>query len=214
MNQRHAAEKKNRCCLPDGHHHAQTSGKIHPLQVTNPGPASRKTDLRNHMRRLARDTPTPPSGPVRDAIEHCLAAHPALRTLAVFAALPGEPDVAELVTQHPERRWVYPQVHGDDLVFRVVTDPTEQLNLGAFGIREPSADLPQAAIEHIDAFLCPGLAFDARGGRLGRGRGFYDRLLAPARPDALKIGVCFARQLIDDTFPEPHDVPMNAVIAC
>ena len=51
------------------------------------------------------------------------------------------------------------------------------------------------------------------GGRLGRGRGFYDRMLAKARPDALKLGICFEIQLVADTFPEPHDVRMDHVIA-
>ena len=184
-----------------------------PLQVTIPESAARKAQLRSTLRRLARDGASPPSGPLCDAVEHWLAAHPGLATIAVFAALPGEPDLTEVVVRHSETRWVYPRVNGDDLVFHAVADPNGQLIKGAFGIMEPSPALPVVDIPRIDAFLCPGLAFDGRGGRLGRGRGFYDRLLTAARPDALKIGVCFANRLIDDTFPEPHDVPMDEVVS-
>ena len=115
--------------------------------------------------------------------------------------------------RHPERRWVYPRVSGEDLTFHAVANPGAELTRSALGIREPSPTLAPVALERIDAFLCPGLAFDAHGGRLGRGRGYYDRVLAGARPDALKIGVCFARQIVPDTFPQPHDVRMDKVIS-
>ncbi len=102
---------------------------------------------------------------------------------------------------------------GDDLHFHQVENPDSQLTPGAFGVREPSSDLPIIPVDGINAFFCPGLAFDPRGGRLGRGRGFYDRILAKARPGALKIGVCFPWQIVADTFPEAHDVIMDEVLS-
>ena len=162
------------------------------------------------MRALAR-THRLDSGPVCAALERWLADHPVHR-IAVFAALPGEVDLAEWIARHPERCWVYPRVAGATLTLHAVADPAAGLLAGAFGIREPSPALAQIAVGRIDAFVCPGLAFDARGGRLGRGRGFYDRLLAGIRPDAVKIGVCFAAQMVPDTFGEPHDVRMDQVI--
>ena len=56
----------------------------------------------------------------------------------------------------------------------------------------------------------PAVAFDRRGGRLGRGKGFYDRLLESTR--AAKIGVGYEFQLLDQLPTEPHDVPMDIVI--
>lgn len=132
--------------------------------------------------------------------------------MAIFAALPGEPDLLPLVEHHPERRWVLPRVDGDFLTFHPVTDPENELISGAFGIREPRPDSTIIPIHEIDAFLCPGLAFDSSGNRLGRGRGFYDRMLEQARPDAHKLGVCFPFQVVADTFPEPHDIRMDALI--
>ncbi len=163
------------------------------------------------MRRMSRGD-APDSRGVCEEINHWLLKHPHLKTIAVFSALPGEVDLSDLVARHPDRRWVYPRVQGHHLAFHAVKNPASELVAGAFGILEPRHALPEIDFVHIDAFLCPGLAFDARGGRLGRGRGFYDRMLAMARPDALKIGVCFPWQIVDDTFPENHDIPMDEVV--
>lgn len=163
------------------------------------------------MRRILRVN-TPDSLPVRRALHDWLSEHPEPRTIAVFAALPGEPDLADLIAAHPERRWVYPRVDGSDLVFHQVKHPASELVPGAFRILEPSPALATVPLREIDAFLCPGLAFDPHGGRLGRGKGFYDRMLASARADALKIGVCFPCQIVPDTYPESHDIRMDAVV--
>jgi 5-formyltetrahydrofolate cyclo-ligase len=164
------------------------------------------------MRRVLREN-SHDSLPVRRTLGDWLSPRPEIRTIAVFAALPGEPDLAELTAAHSERRWVYPRVDGDALVFHHVTQPATELVPGAFGILEPSPTLAIAPLQEIDAFICPGLAFDHSGGRLGRGRGFYDRMLAASRADALKIGVCFSCQIVPDTHSEPHDILMNKVIS-
>jgi 5-formyltetrahydrofolate cyclo-ligase len=163
------------------------------------------------MRRLLREIDGNPL-PVLAAVAGWLAGHPGLRTIAVFRALPGEVDLSDITARHSDRRWVYPRVADDDLVFHVVANPELDLTAGTIGIREPSPDLPRVELGEIDAFLCPGLAFDARGGRLGRGRGYYDRILAHARPDAQKMGVCFPQQLVPDTFAQAHDIPMDGVL--
>jgi len=146
------------------------------------------------------------------AVHRWLEAHPEARVIGTFAALPGEPDLLPLVAAHPERTWAFPTVRGESLTFHPVADVSRELTAGSFGIREPMAHLPELDAVNIDAFLCPGLAFTASGGRLGRGRGFYDRMLALARPEAVKLGVCFPFQLVEDTFGEAHDVKMDGVI--
>lgn len=170
-----------------------------------------KTSLRKAMRRVSHGSPAD-SRLVCEAAVRWFSQRPALGTIAVFSALPGEPDLSEMIARLPDRRIVYPKVAGSHLTFHAVTNPALDLAPGAFGILEPVPSHAEVPAREIDAFLCPGLAFDERGGRLGRGRGFYDRLLAQARPDALKIGVCFTSQIVPDTFPEPHDIPMDAVL--
>ncbi|WP_338287607.1 5-formyltetrahydrofolate cyclo-ligase [Luteolibacter sp. LG18] len=163
------------------------------------------------MRRRLRETPGD-SAALREAIGRWLADHPDARVIAAFAALPGEPDLLPLVALHPERIWVFPTVRGEHLTFHPVTDTARDFEAGAFGIREPSPSLPETPAREIDAFLCPGLAFSPTGGRLGRGRGFYDRMLALARPDTVKLGVCFPFQIVENTFAEAHDIPMDGIL--
>jgi 5-formyltetrahydrofolate cyclo-ligase len=84
------------------------------------------------------------------------------------------------------------------------------LVVGAFQVREPVAGCPVVAMNRLDLALVPGLAFDARGHRLGRGKGFYDRLLAgfPGRT----VGVAFDFQVVAQVPVEPHDIALNAVV--
>lgn len=160
------------------------------------------------MRQAFRENPHDPSA-VCAALDGWLAGRPELRTIAVYSPLFGEVDPSEAIMGLPDRRWVYPRVSGHHhLTFHT----GENLTSGSFGIMEPAEGSAEVPLEEIDAFLCPGLAFDRNGGRLGRGRGFYDRLLAQARPDALKIGICHGFQLVKDTFSEAHDVRMDEVI--
>ncbi len=163
--------------------------------------------MRRNLRGMTAD-----SGKSCAALDQWLDRHPALRNIAVYSPLPGEVDLLPTLQLHPDRRWLYPKVCHLELTFHEVKNPDAELVPGAFQLLEPIDELPEFPIREIDAFLCPGLAFDSHGGRLGRGRGFYDRMLAKARPDAIKVGVCFEFQQVDDTFPEAHDILMDEVI--
>ena len=82
------------------------------------------------------------------------------------------------------------------------------------GLREPLLRAArEAALDDCDLVLVPGLAFDATGGRLGRGGGFYDRLLAARDPARTRlIGVGFAFQCLEQPLPlAAHDVKLDAV---
>lgn len=88
---------------------------------------------------------------------------------------------------------------------------------GRFGLSEPRRELRGVSEywispERLDAVLVPGLAFDLRGARLGRGGGFYDRLLACVRPDCLTIGLAFAEQCVERVPTAEHDRRMDYVI--
>ncbi|NJM36540.1 MAG: 5-formyltetrahydrofolate cyclo-ligase [Akkermansiaceae bacterium] len=176
--------------------------------MTIPPLAFDKKSLRKIMREMVRGLEGD-SAKANDALHHWLLGQPMLKTIAVFSPLPGEVDLTNLTKSHPEQNWVYPKVLGEELTFHRGTN----LLPGAFGILEPVEGTAEVPIKEIDAFICPGLAFDLSGGRLGRGRGFYDRMLAGARKDALKIGVCFPEQIVPNTFPEAHDQKMDVVIS-
>ncbi|MDV7196829.1 5-formyltetrahydrofolate cyclo-ligase [Rhodococcus kroppenstedtii] len=81
------------------------------------------------------------------------------------------------------------------------------------GLLEPSGPiLPPAAIGDAAVILVPALAVDRRGGRLGRGAGFYDRTLHLAAPDAWLVGVVYDDDLVDRLPTEDHDVRMTHVL--
>lgn len=113
----------------------------------------------------------------------------------------------ELLADFPDRRWVLPRIDGETMRFHFA-DPA-RLSAGSFGIPEPPADSPVCPVGEIDLFLCPGMAFSIQGVRLGRGKGYYDRALAEASPDATKVGVCFSEQFMAELPSEPHDIPMD-----
>jgi 5-formyltetrahydrofolate cyclo-ligase len=160
------------------------------------------------MRRLASLDPGDPAA-VLAPLSRWLDEHPELRNIALYSAIAGEVDLSGLPARLPARHWHFPKVTGGGLTMHRVPDPVSDLAPGTLGILEPSPVLPAVGLAEIDVFLCPGLAFDTRGGRLGRGLGLYDRMLAGARPDALLIGICHPRQIVPDTHAEAHDVPMH-----
>lgn len=88
----------------------------------------------------------------------------------------------------------------------------QSLREGAFGIMEPASEACDVvAPPRRRCVLVPGVAFDAAGHRLGRGRGYYDRFLS-AHPDIYKIGVCFGFQKVEAVPVDAHDVPVDEVI--
>ena len=74
-------------------------------------------------------------------------------------------------------------------------------------------DCLEVAPEAVDWVLVPGLAFDARGYRLGRGAGHYDRLLPTLRPDVPRWALIHDCQWVEDLPVEPHDVPLDGVVS-
>lgn len=101
-----------------------------------------------------------------------------------------------------------PVVVGDELELRHYTG-TNDLQIGAYGINEPTGAL-FCDYNAIDLAVIPGVAFDKEGHRLGRGKGYYDRLLPKIH--AIKVGICFPFQLLPAIPAEPFDIKMDVVI--
>lgn len=114
-----------------------------------------------------------------------------------------------------QKRIVVPYCRGGVLeLFRL--DAFDELAPSAFGLLEPKRELralPERHVpaEELDLLIVPGLAFDRRGGRLGHGKGYYDRLLGNLRPDASTIGVAFECQILPAVPMLPHDVAMDFI---
>ena len=86
----------------------------------------------------------------------------------------------------------------------------DDLVSGAYGILEPNVDAPIIDPSLLDVVVVPGSVFDKKGYRTGYGGGYYDRFLE--NTDAIRVGVCFDFQLVDDVFPENHDKRMDFII--
>jgi 5-formyltetrahydrofolate cyclo-ligase len=93
---------------------------------------------------------------------------------------------------------------------RRVQNPAADISTGKFDVREPSASCEEVPLEKFDLILVPGMAFDWNGNRLGRGRGFYDRLLSKTR--SVKCGVGYDFQMVGKIPAEPHDAKVNFVV--
>jgi 5-formyltetrahydrofolate cyclo-ligase len=85
------------------------------------------------------------------------------------------------------------------------------LTAGRFGILEPKPEAVRpVASDQIDATLVPGLAFDETGNRLGRGMGYFDRLLRGVR--GVKIAMAYDFQLLNEVPAEAHDTPVDFIV--
>lgn len=103
---------------------------------------------------------------------------------------------------------VLPVVKGDELDLRYYTS-SQETTIGSFGITEPQGPLLRN-YDEIDLAIIPGVAFDLNNHRLGRGKGFYDRLLPQIK--ATKIGICFPFQLVSEIPTEANDIDMDLVL--
>jgi 5-formyltetrahydrofolate cyclo-ligase len=87
----------------------------------------------------------------------------------------------------------------------------DALAMSAYGANEPAAGAEVLPTD-VDVFITPGLAFDRLGFRLGYGGGFYDRYFRRARPDALRLGVCYSAQLVEEVPSGPSDEPVDRIV--
>jgi 5-formyltetrahydrofolate cyclo-ligase len=91
-----------------------------------------------------------------------------------------------------------------------IQDLSQDLRPGQYGMREPSDQCQVVALNRLDLILVPGVAFDLQGRRLGRGKGYYDRLLAAVRGQT--CGVAFDEQIVHQVPVEPHDSDVNWIL--
>jgi 5-formyltetrahydrofolate cyclo-ligase len=131
-----------------------------------------------------------------------------------FSPLPDEPDIWPLLeAAHALGKTVaLPRFAADTKAYTAacLLDLRSDFPIGRFGIREPAATCAEIPLNRLDLVLVPGVAFQPDGCRLGRGRGFYDRLLAAVR--GTKCGVAFDEQMVEAIPVGPLDVRLNCII--
>jgi 5-formyltetrahydrofolate cyclo-ligase len=107
-------------------------------------------------------------------------------------------------------------VEGEELeLFHL--ESMDELVVGMYKILEPRPDLRELPAKRVDVrtldlVMVPGVAFDRRGGRMGHGKGYYDKLLEHARPDTPLVALAFECQFFPELPMQPHDVFMDKII--
>ena len=126
----------------------------------------------------------------------------------LYHSLPDELSTLEFLRKWSGRKHFFlPRVNGVNL--EILPYDRTRMALGAFHIEEPTGT-DTTDISRIELIVVPGIAYDKLGNRVGRGKGYYDRLLASSK--ATKIGVGYDFQFVDEIPAEPHDVSVDIVI--
>ena len=132
--------------------------------------------------------------------------------LLLYIPILGEIDINPLIKKGLEvgKEIALPRFSPENNAYEACAIPNlGELVIGKFGIPEPSLGCQKIGTKQLDLVIVGGVAFDGLGGRLGRGGGFFDRLLADI--SAKKCGVCFDQQVHSDVPMERHDVKMDMI---
>lgn len=152
------------------------------------------------------------------AINNTVVSHPRIinaNTILLYYSMKGEVGTHELVEKlyNEGKTVLLPRVkNSSGIMDLVVYTGKECLKpAGSFHILEPQGKTFEE-FDKIEVAIIPGVAFTKDGKRLGRGGGYYDRLL-PKLANAYKVGVCFPFQLLDDIPTDIYDIRMDEVIS-
>ena len=132
-------------------------------------------------------------------------------TVCLYFSLVREVDTKPLLAAAltMEKTVVFPRVEKNILALHRIRS-VKDFTRGTFQILEPMKSIPVIDPASVDLFIVPGVAFDPNGNRLGRGKGFYDRLLAGVIVP--KIGLAYEMQMVAKVPHSSYDVPMTLVI--
>jgi len=175
-----------------------------------------KRRLRRTLRRLARPAGSAAELCATAAMRH-FARSPELlraRQVAIFAALPDEMPSRPLfaLLRRLGRTPLLPRARPGKALDFAPLARWDELRRADFGLLEPPAGAPSVVLGPGDLVLVPGLGFDRRGRRLGRGGGHYDRTFPPGVPAPDLLALAFSCQLVDEVPVGPHDRRMDGIL--
>lgn len=184
--------------------------------------STNKATQRKKIRDYKKLIPSTTQNEMSSSICRLLLNHPLVAsssTVLLYWSLPDEVNTHTLIDNlhHTGKTILLPKVISDTDMTIHEYRGASSMSEGAFGIQEPAtpsipiSDIKKLIEEHNIVGIIPGMAFDKSNHRLGRGKGYYDRLLN-ALPNLYKIGVCYPFQMLDHIPADAHDVTMNEVI--
>ncbi len=128
--------------------------------------------------------------------------------LLLYNSLPDEFPTNNALCRWSKHLNIYlPKVNGKNL--DIIRYAPDKIMSGAFGISEPTNIEDKISPSMLDIIIVPAVAFDTNGNRLGRGKGYYDKLLGNS--GALRIGIGYDFQILDILPTDNHDIRMNYI---
>ncbi len=176
-----------------------------------------RAEIRQKLLRQGKAERREASGRVQEAL-YGLKEFREAKCLLIYAALPEEVDTLPVIERSlaAGKSVVLPRVlrRPRSLELREIRNLREDLEKGSFGVLEPRASVTRLVRpEEVDCAVVPGIAFDRKGRRLGRGAGYFDRLLAELPRQAARVGLAFGFQVVDELPAEFHDEPVDKVLS-
>ena len=174
-----------------------------------------KNELRSKIRtRLEKISPAVRAVESIELCERLKAQIPSAHTILFYAPLPDELDIWSVLELSLAlgTNCALPffdtekKSYGAKLLKNLAADIVP----GKFGVREPAAHCSEIPLDKFDLVLVPGMAFDLSGNRLGRGQGFYDRILSAA--SGVKCGIGYDFQLVEKIPTEEHDAKVRFIL--
>lgn len=125
--------------------------------------------------------------------------------IGAFMPLPTEPQI-QYLWQTPGRKFCFPRTEDKEMNYY---DSAQFERSQRLGVLEPVEGIKVSLVD-LKWILVPGLCFDYKGLRLGRGLGFFDRVLCGFK--GVSIGLCFEEQLVEQLEQDPWDIPVNVLV--
>lgn len=132
------------------------------------------------------------------------------QNICIYNSMPDEVSTKEFINRWcGQKKFYLPVIENDRIVLRQLKEDTNFIK-SKIGVYEPQGE-NFTDCEKLDLIIVPGVAFDRKGNRLGRGKGYYDGFLKQIK--ATKVGVCFDFQLKDDIPHDERDIKMDMIVS-
>lgn len=137
------------------------------------------------------------------------------KVILLYVSVRSEPDTRALIRDCliAQKRIFLPRINKEkgELEIREISS-IDQLKKGPYGIPEPDQDSPLRDINEAELIIVPGVAFDRRGGRIGYGAGYYDKLLTGLKKEIPVVAIAYDDQIVEEIPLEPHDKLVDLII--
>ena len=180
------------------------------------GPDATKADLRGRLLAARRKRPLPERERAAERLRDlvlALAEVKAAHMVAAYVSLPTEPGTRPLLDALHERGMtvLLPVLQPDSSLEWAPYEPGQE-RLNRRGIPEPATDQRLHRLAGASVVICPGVAGDTQGGRLGRGGGSYDRALTDLGPTALRCLLLYDEEVLDTVPMDAHDQSIHVIV--